>query len=558
MGDLENLTDADLVERYLATRDEAAFATIVRRHGAMVRGVCRRVLHDVHEADDAFQATFLVLLRKASSISPRALLANWLYGVARRTALKTRTMIRKRQSLPREASEPAEQAIPTDLKIDLAAVLDEELERLPGKYRAVIVLSDLEGGSRAAVARQLALPEGTVSSRLNRGRAMLRRRLTRRGLDLAPAGLAAALAQQATEAAVPSALEALALQAAQSGAASVYVGELVRAVAKSLVVAKAGALLTTWLVAVAIVGGGALAGYALLAPEATPTASPSAAAPPNDRAGDAVSAVIAEDDVSRAVLGDDATLEEVLAAWDASGSRLKSYDVYLRVDDKSLLDRDNMPLEEPFIDARSSHQLFSAGKRRIESNVGRPGQQATAITIWDGRRAIFHAIEANQIRVEKNFDAPDPTCDFESLFQLAHGTWLWTAMLRERPDTRLTGRESGLFVVDTPTTLGKRYEYSPYGLRFWLDPKKGCLPVKHQMLYPESGQDIVLMEAENQLQEFAPGVWAPASATARIYPLAIQEVSPPRVHTKRTWTVDLGLSTFNAQIPDAMFELDPP
>jgi hypothetical protein len=484
------------------------------------------------------------------------MLANWLFGVARRTSLKTRTMIAKRQSLPREASEPAERTMPTDLAIDLASVLDEELERLPGKYRKVIVLSDLEGGSRAEVARQLALPEGTVSSRLNRGRAMLRRRLARRGLDLAPAGLAAALAQQAAEAALPSALEALTLQAAQSGAASAYVGELAGAVAKSLVAAKAGAVVTTSLVAVMVVGG-AVAGYAPLAPKAGPTALPSAAAPPNNRTG-GEAPVVAEDDASQAVLGDDATLEQALAAWDASGSRLKSYDVYLRVDDKTLLDSNHMPLEEPFIGARSSHQLFSAGKRRFESGVERPGQQTTAIATWDGRRAIFHSIEANQINVARYFDAPDSTSDYDSLFRLAHGTWLWTDMLRERPDTKLTGREGGLFVVYTPTTLGKRYEYSPYGLRFWLDPTKGFLPVKHQMLYPESGEDIVLMEAENQLQEVAPGVWAPVSARAWIYPLVVQEVSPPRVSTERTWTVDLGLSTFNVDVPDATFELDPP
>lgn len=201
----DDLSDAELLRRYLNARDEAAFAAIVRCHGPMVRGVCRRTLGDCHDVDDAFQATFLVLVRRAGAIKPPSLLGNWLYGAARRAALKVRTM-----------------------------PLDDELARLPDKYRAVIVLSDLEGKSRAETARQLGVPEGTISSRLHRGREMPRRRLVRRGLVLAPGALAAALAQQAAaDAASSLALEAIALRAAFAGAASVRVGSLASGVLKS-------------------------------------------------------------------------------------------------------------------------------------------------------------------------------------------------------------------------------------------------------------------------------------------------------------------------------------
>src|SRR6516165_6257561 len=170
----EALSDGQLLEDYLGRRNEAALAALVHRHGPMVWGVCRRVLRHYHDAEDAFQATFLVFVRKAASISSRELLANWLYGVAQQTALKARVTTAKRKERERQVTEMPELAVAEqDLWHDLQPLLDEELSRLPDNYRAVIVLCDLEGKTRKQAARQLGVPEGTVAGRLARARTLL-------------------------------------------------------------------------------------------------------------------------------------------------------------------------------------------------------------------------------------------------------------------------------------------------------------------------------------------------------------------------------------------------
>ena len=177
--DTAGLTDGDLLKRYLQEEDEAAFEALVRRHGPMVLGVCRRILRNAHDAEDAFQATFLVLLHKASSLQSPGTVGNWLYGVAYRTAQEARRAILKRCA--KEAKAVPKPAAPADAWNDLREALDEELERLSEKYRTVIVLVDLEGATGKEVARRLGMPEGTVASRLARGRVLLAKRLTRRG-----------------------------------------------------------------------------------------------------------------------------------------------------------------------------------------------------------------------------------------------------------------------------------------------------------------------------------------------------------------------------------------
>src|SRR5436305_139265 len=132
------LTDGHLLEEYISRHEEAALAALVRRHGPMVWGVCRRVLHDHHDAEDAFQATFLVLVRKAASIASRELIANWLYGVAHQTALKARATAARRRAKERQVKEMPEPAVTEqDLWRELQPLLDQELSRLPDKYRAV-------------------------------------------------------------------------------------------------------------------------------------------------------------------------------------------------------------------------------------------------------------------------------------------------------------------------------------------------------------------------------------------------------------------------------------
>jgi RNA polymerase sigma factor (sigma-70 family) len=200
-------TDGQLLESFVTRRDEPAFAALVRRHGGMVLGVCRRILGNHDDADDAFQATFLVLVRRAASVRPRDRVAAWLHGVARRTALyarraRGRHWVREKHLL--DLPEPAtEHPGPDD---DLRPVLDEGLSRLPEKYRLPIVLCDLEGKTIKEAARQLAWPQGTLAGRLARGRKLLARRLASRGAALSAGALGAALAVDAAAAGVPAPL----------------------------------------------------------------------------------------------------------------------------------------------------------------------------------------------------------------------------------------------------------------------------------------------------------------------------------------------------------------
>ena len=177
------LTDGQLLDRFLRDCDDIAFESLVHRHGPMVLGVCRRVLGDTHDAEDAYQATFVVLARKAGSVSPKDALANWLHGVACVASVRLRSSRAKRQGRERTTSDPPERAISEreDRSEDLVLV-DAELAGLPAKYRSVIVLCDLEERSRKEAARQLRIPEGTVSSRLAAGRKRLAKRLSRRGV----------------------------------------------------------------------------------------------------------------------------------------------------------------------------------------------------------------------------------------------------------------------------------------------------------------------------------------------------------------------------------------
>jgi RNA polymerase sigma factor (sigma-70 family) len=181
LQDGAGLTDEQLLSEFIEQHDQAAFAALVRRHGSMVWGVCRRLLANYHDAEDAFQATFLVLVRKADTVAPREMLANWLHGVAYQIAFKARATVAQRQRWERQMVEVPERAAPTADVSDLGLILDQELSRLPSKFRAPVVLCDLEGKTRKEAARLLGWPEGTVAGRLARGRALLGRRLVARG-----------------------------------------------------------------------------------------------------------------------------------------------------------------------------------------------------------------------------------------------------------------------------------------------------------------------------------------------------------------------------------------
>jgi RNA polymerase sigma factor (sigma-70 family) len=200
-------TDGQLLGRFVAHHDETAFSELLQRHGRLVWSVCCRVLSHGPDAEDAFQATFLVLVRKAASVGRRESVRSWLYGVASRVAVRARQAQRKRagQDLLQDiASAAGPSAEP--VWHDVRPVLDEELNRLPEKYRLPVILCYLEGKTSDEAADALGYPRGTIASRLARARDRLRSRLTRRGLTLSAAAMAAAMTQHAGAVEVPTAL----------------------------------------------------------------------------------------------------------------------------------------------------------------------------------------------------------------------------------------------------------------------------------------------------------------------------------------------------------------
>ena len=209
IGAIGDLTDGQLLERFATDADEVAelaFSALVERHEAMVWRVCLAIVRDEHEAEDAFQATFLVLVRKARSLWVRDSLGPWLHQVACRTASCLRTTVirrrrHERRCAERDAARSVEIGTPRDPDRD--AAVHEEVNRLPEKYRAPIVLCDLEGRTHQEAARFLGWPIGTVKSRQSQGRRLIRDRLVRRGLGLAVAGAVVESSRQTAVAAMP-------------------------------------------------------------------------------------------------------------------------------------------------------------------------------------------------------------------------------------------------------------------------------------------------------------------------------------------------------------------
>jgi RNA polymerase sigma factor (sigma-70 family) len=294
--DGSGLTDADLLEAFVGRGEQAAFEALLRRHGPMVWGVCRRTLRNEADAEDAFQATFLVLVRKAASITPRALVGNWLYGVAHNTALKAKAMNGKRCAKERQAAQrPRAEAAAEDRR-QAQAALDEELSRLPDKYRAPVVLCHLEGHSRKEAARALGVPEGTVAGRLARARAMLAGRLARRGVALSAGALAVFLSEEAA-AGVPAPLvgataKAASLIAAGGAAtaevASAPVAALTEGVIRTMFLTKVKAVTALLLAAALLCGATSLLipDTRAQGPAAGGTSPPEPTGAPPDKAGD--------------------------------------------------------------------------------------------------------------------------------------------------------------------------------------------------------------------------------------------------------------------------------
>jgi RNA polymerase sigma factor (sigma-70 family) len=241
----DGLADAQLIERWITDRDEAAFELLVCRHGPMVWNVCRRVLRHEQDAEDAFQATFLTLVRKAGAIGKRDAVCSWLHRVAYRAALAARARVAAHAVRQFVGSEPASAASQELLWRDLGPVLDQEVNRLPEKYRAPFVLCYLQGKTNEEAARELRCPTGTVLSRLAWARERLRDRLTRRGVTPFAGVLAALPAENAFPGAAPPAIVQSTVRAAPSfaagraaGAVSARAADLTEGVIKAMSISR--------------------------------------------------------------------------------------------------------------------------------------------------------------------------------------------------------------------------------------------------------------------------------------------------------------------------------
>jgi RNA polymerase sigma factor (sigma-70 family) len=258
--------DRQLLRRFLNQRDEAAFAALLDRHGAMVLRVCRRVLHDGHEAEDAFQATFLILARKAGTIRKQQSLSSWLYSVAYHVAVRARAGAARREELTSRAPRPASVDPLAEVSgRELLSVLDEEMQQLPDKYRAPLVLCYLEGRTQDEAAHQLGWSPQMLRGRIDRGRAALQRRLMRRGFGLSSALAGSLLEEMSAPAAAPALLITRTLRAAvcssieQPTIVSAQVTALVEGGVSSLGATKAKLFVTLLLVLGLVSAGGGVA-----------------------------------------------------------------------------------------------------------------------------------------------------------------------------------------------------------------------------------------------------------------------------------------------------------
>jgi RNA polymerase sigma factor (sigma-70 family) len=250
------LTDADLLRRFVSEQDESAFALLVERHGRLVWSVCRHLLSHEQDVEDAYQATLLVLARKAGSIRNQRSVASFLYGVAYRTALKTRTTIARRQRHERQAEARSPEGPVSEAAMrELQSILDEEVQRLPAKFRAPFVLCCLEGKGKAEAAEDLGWPEGTVSGRVAQARKLLQRRLLRRGIALSAALCALAVGDGVASAVTTAAVVKVALLFAAGKALTAgAVSERAVVIAEAVLRAAGGGRLKLVLAALVLLG----------------------------------------------------------------------------------------------------------------------------------------------------------------------------------------------------------------------------------------------------------------------------------------------------------------
>jgi RNA polymerase sigma factor (sigma-70 family) len=392
------LTDADLLARWVNGRDEAAFEVLLWRHGPMVLSVCRRLLRCAQDAEDAFQATFLALVRKAGSIGKREAVSSWLFKVAYRAALRAGA-----RAGPVKGTDPRYLAFvavqPHDDLVwrDLRPVLDEEVRRLPERYRVPFILCYLEGKTNEEAAREMGCPTGTVLSRLARARERLRARLTRRGLALTTAALACTLSQNAVSALVPTALVSSTVRAALVSAAgksamaagvSAPVVALTEGVLKAMLMTKMK-LVAGVLLAVGMVGGsGSVLTYRTLAAEGRQGQAQGPALANRQREGqDRAEVLRDETEQLRRALEQErkrvvdlekrlAELRDLLAATRAEGDA-KGKELLRRAEDyrAAALAKQNKQMDELALEKRKAEELA----QRAELLAQGKGQVAQAL-----------------------------------------------------------------------------------------------------------------------------------------------------------------------------------
>jgi RNA polymerase sigma factor (sigma-70 family) len=331
-------SDAELLRHFVEKREESAFTTLLERHGGLVMSVCRRVLPCRHDAEDAFQATFLTLIRHASSIRHAEAVGSWLYRVAHRIALKAGTDMARRTVRERQSGKAAQTPAASEIALrELQDIVDEEVRGLPEKYRAPFVLCCLEGKTRKEAARELGWKEGTVAGRLAEARGRLQRRLARRGVALS-AALAVAALTPGVEAALPTivldATRKAALQCAAGstagGAISASVAALVQGATRTMWTTKAKTA-TAVLLLLGLLTAGALAGREAGSPGTSALPGEDEKRPPAAKADDKKPPADAEEqvEVKGRVLGPDgkafrgAEVTLIAAPWTDAGAKAR-------------------------------------------------------------------------------------------------------------------------------------------------------------------------------------------------------------------------------------------
>lgn len=410
--DTGRASDAQLLARFALDRDEAAFAALVAQHGPMVLGVCLRVLGDAHAADDAFQATFLVLVRKAGTIAQPERLGSWLYGVAHRIAVKARAASARRQARMCELTDLPAPSCDELLWHDLRPVLDEEINRLPDRFREPFVLCCVEGKTNAEAALRIGCPTGTVLSRLSRARERLRTRLVRRGVTLSAAAVAALGAERALSAAVSTTLLETTVRTARlfatpatAGLVSNHVVTLTEGVLRAMFFTKVKIALAVLLVLGAAAGAG-ITGYgqpAARPQERAPEAPPEAALKPDDPHAAVESAVRLKVLLKERF---DAANGEWNARWQefTAGRNRDSLEVYFGCSQRLLVAAREMSENKAArIDAWHDHVMRM---KQIEE-ICKAQYDAGRLSIGDYKQSQFYRLDA-QIGLQRAKDDPAP------------------------------------------------------------------------------------------------------------------------------------------------------